>query len=470
MLLYRRQAGGSAAAGRDVGRAPVGGSATAGCASGPSRPGRWRRSVGPDGIDPLFRPPIDQGPSAATLRHPTGGPGSADRGTPVASHHRRARRPGARYVHPCPVQDFRIRSGLGSAAVARAAPPSFAQGQSVLPARAMAGVDRLARARARRPDQRADRCLAPRALCRCHRILRDARCRRPRGHVRRALRNRGTMAPRSGDAPRPGPFQPVDQRGNGPPDRRFRHASGVHDGTRPAVLRAAGRGTGLPEGRRHIRLQNKVRFRAIAHHGAARCRRRKTRARASARTKALRRRDRAVAGHLQRRLGPELGIRTVHRRRIPRARQESALSCRSGADSDRRGRRRARRVHRRHPQYQRGDPRARWPALAARLGEAPVATQGAPSHHRPRAADGRATQISAHAPWSRARVPRDRRRADEDAGSWASRTSSSPGFSRTTPGCAASSSRSGDMPTSAIASTSGNSMEAETYSHCTGEH
>ena len=79
--------------------------------------------------------------------------------------------------------------------------------------------------------------------------------------------------------------------------------------------------------------------------------------------------------------------------------------------------------------------------------------------HRPRAADGRAAQISAHAPRSRARVPRDRRRAADGPGSSASRTSSCPGSSRTTPACAASSSRSAAMPTSAIASTSGSSME-----------
>ena len=67
------------------------------------------------------------------------------------------------------------------------------------------------------------------------------------------------------------------------------------------------------------------------------------------------------------------------------------------------------------PERQRGDSRARRPPRSPRLGEAPVAAQGAPSGHRPRAADGRAAQVSAHAPRSCARVPRHRRRAAPDA-------------------------------------------------------
>ena len=239
---------------------------------------------------------------------------------------------------------------------------------------------------------------------------------------------------------------------------------------RPYYARAR-RGAGLPEGGRHIRLQDQgpISSRRPSWRGSSPPREKRVRVRPLDR----KRFDDEIA--LLRDIfndawAQNWGFVPFTAAEFHELGQESALSRRSGTDSDRRGRRRARRVHGRHPQHQRGDPRARRPALAVRLGEAPVATQGAPSDHRPRAADGRATQISAHAPRSRARVPRDRRRAAEDAGSSASRTSSCPGSSRTTRACAASSSRSAATPTSAIASTSGNSMEPETYRPCAREH
>ena len=129
------------------------------------------------------------------------------RGIRVASHHRRGRRRGARYVHPGSVQDFRIRSGLDSAALARAAPPSFAQGQSVFPARAVAGLDRLARRTSPSAGsaRRSTRCTSsvtpmPRDSSGCS-MPRTARTRSPRSSPPRsngcASRECGASAARS---------------------------------------------------------------------------------------------------------------------------------------------------------------------------------------------------------------------------------------------------------------------------------
>ena len=69
-------------------------------------------------------------------------------------------------------------------------------------------------------------------------------------------------------------------------------------------------------------------FRSVSGDAAARRRIRASCAGEAARPQALRRRDFAVAGHIQRRLGGQLGVRAVHRRRIPRTRPQPALSRR----------------------------------------------------------------------------------------------------------------------------------------------
>ena len=175
MLLYRRLAGGSAAAAPQFG----------GLRSVGPRHGCDFRHEPPGALAAVGRPaesascsaPIDQGPTSppsASRR-----PDLTQEQAPLRITAVEAARRSTAFIR-VPLRIFESDPAWVPPLVARAAPPSFGQAQSVLPARAMAGVDRVARERARRPDQRADRCAAPRAVCRCHRLLRDARCRRSR--------------------------------------------------------------------------------------------------------------------------------------------------------------------------------------------------------------------------------------------------------------------------------------------------